>query len=436
MKYHLSAYTIKIGEENNKVYLYNTFSGSIIKLDTNKYYNLSNNLLEEKEIDHFNELKLQGFIVSESTNEYLKMKITSNNIQQSDLIDTLSYVIAPTLNCNYNCSYCFESKENRMQKMTQKTATDIINFIIQQIKVIKTIKKVKVTWFGGEPLLLYDLIVDFSQKLIEKLKEINVEYQANMISNGYFLTPEKALVLSQKCNLKHVQITLDGFEDTYAKKKQTSKESFNVVVTNIIKSCNNFKITVRLNTDKTNYKEMKDLSKYLLKECGLKDKIQIYLAEIRNYNKENMCNFYCAGEFLSTRNDFNEFLYKNKLTNKYKMSEPPCFEPNFCGIIKKHNYAIGPGGELYKCEHHFGDADKVIGDIYNGLYYNIQYKKYLEGNIDPECVKCNLNPCCRSDCQAMYECHKHKGKCLIYDDLLKNLTNYVQLYIKKSNNQS
>lgn len=430
MKYHLSLYTINAGCDEKKVFLYNTFSGSIIKLNIDEYNKLTTSL-DESKIEHFKELKRQGFIVNEFENEYLKLKVKSREVQQTDLVTTLSYVIAPTLNCNYNCTYCFESKENRMQKMNIHTSDAIIEFIINQISKIKTIKGVKVTWFGGEPLLAYDLIVDFSEKLIKKLNDLHIDYSSNMITNGLLLNNDKALILSKKCNLKNVQITLDGFADTYSKKKQTKKESFDIVVSNIIKNNNLFKINVRLNTDKTNFEEMKHLSEYLLEQCGLKNKVSIYLAEIRNYNKENACNFYCAGEFIFARNYFNKHLYENNLINKYKMSEPPCFEPDFCGIIKKHNYAIGPNGELYKCEHHFGNKNKVVGDIYNGLYYNEEYKNFLEGNNDSQCINCNLNPCCRSDCQAMYECHKKNGECLIYDDLLKNLKLYVQEYIKE-----
>lgn len=69
----------------------------------NEYAKLKQNNFEEKEIEHFKELKSQGFIVNKSTDEYLKMIEKAKEIQQINLTDTLSYVIAPTLNCNYNC---------------------------------------------------------------------------------------------------------------------------------------------------------------------------------------------------------------------------------------------------------------------------------------------------------------------------------------------
>lgn len=180
---------------------------------------------------------------------------------------------------------------------------------------------------------------------------------------------------------------------------------------------------------------MKMLSKFLLADCNLKNKVSIYLAEIKNYNKDLNNNCYCAGEFISIRDDFNKYLFENNLVDKYKQISPPCFEPYFCGIIKKNNFAIGPTGELYKCEHHFGDPSKIVGDVKNGLYYNKTYKDFLEGNKDEECINCNLSPCCRSDCQAMYECHKNNGKCIIYNDLLNNLKKYLNYIIDKKNNK-
>lgn len=79
-------YTIIIKEDEHNVYLYNTFSGSIIKLDKCEYKNLKNTPRDEKEIHYFNELKSQGFIINEFTNEYLQMKIKANDVQFSDSI--------------------------------------------------------------------------------------------------------------------------------------------------------------------------------------------------------------------------------------------------------------------------------------------------------------------------------------------------------------
>lgn len=91
-------------------------------------------------------------------------------------LNNVSYVIAPTLNCNYNCVYCFENKENRKLRMNFNTAEDILSFIIKQIESNKLIKSIKITWFGGEPLLSYDLILEFSKKIIAKLNKMNILY--------------------------------------------------------------------------------------------------------------------------------------------------------------------------------------------------------------------------------------------------------------------
>lgn len=429
MKYILSKYTLLIDENADSVILYNTFSGSIIKLKKNEYYFLKNGNFSRNNIANFDQLASQGIIVLENTNEYKRMRLKSFHLQQTDNTDNLSYVIAPTLNCNYNCKYCFENKEARIHKMNSSTADDVLNFIINQVKLHQNVKNVKVTWFGGEPLLAYELIVDFSKKLISSLCKMNINYFANMITNGSLLTDDKANALLNDCKVKTLQITLDGFAKTYAEKKQTTTQSFNIVKNNIVSFCKMFNITVRLNTDKSNYNEMCELSDYLLKECKLKNKIKVYLAEIKDYNKNGDINCYKSGEFLQIRNTFNKTLYDKNLIANYKIVRPPCYEPNFCSIIKKNNYAIGPRGELYKCEHHFGNKEKIIGDVKNGLYYNDAYFNYLEGNYDTECINCILSPCCRSDCNAMYECHKKDNKCLIYDNLLENLKKYVMKYV-------
>lgn len=43
----------------------------------------------------------------------------------------LSLVIAPTLACNFACTYCYESGHTHSKRITKSTEDEIINFINQ-----------------------------------------------------------------------------------------------------------------------------------------------------------------------------------------------------------------------------------------------------------------------------------------------------------------
>ena len=45
------------------------------------------------------------------------------------------------------------------------------------------------TWFGGEPLLAKEVIYRLSEAFIARTHDAGIAYTANIITNGYLLTP-------------------------------------------------------------------------------------------------------------------------------------------------------------------------------------------------------------------------------------------------------
>jgi sulfatase maturation enzyme AslB (radical SAM superfamily) len=66
--------------------------------------------------------------------------------------------------------------------MTPETVEQVIRFIVSTYAD----KKVKITWFGGEPLLGEGII----DRICEGLREAGVEYKSTIISNGSLISPE------------------------------------------------------------------------------------------------------------------------------------------------------------------------------------------------------------------------------------------------------
>ena len=83
------------------------------------------------------------------------------------------------------CPYCFE--KHRRKKMSKKVQNDILNFIERTIRFTK-VDKIYITWFGGEPLLAYDVIDSLSQRMIELANKWKIQYSASIVTNGFLLT--------------------------------------------------------------------------------------------------------------------------------------------------------------------------------------------------------------------------------------------------------
>lgn len=121
MFFNCSFYNIIIKKNEKYVYLYNTYSGALCKLEKDIYnYIIDNTLDDNNKINYFDELLRQGFIKPIELNEYNKIVLTERINVLKGPNGHLSYVIAPTLACNLNCEYCFENKYRNTNIIDEK----------------------------------------------------------------------------------------------------------------------------------------------------------------------------------------------------------------------------------------------------------------------------------------------------------------------------
>ena len=59
--------------------------------------------------------------------------------------------IAPTLDCNFDCPYCYENRRNG--KMSEEVQDALIDFI--QNSVTSETSVMDISWYGGEPLHIW-----------------------------------------------------------------------------------------------------------------------------------------------------------------------------------------------------------------------------------------------------------------------------------------
>ena len=96
------------------IYVWNTSVCSITKLEK-RYVEM----IEHEDFDNpdlkrlINDLLKQKIIVPKEEDEFLDMLKKQHKERLNSSSKQLSLIIAPTLNCNFNCFYCFERNQRQ-----------------------------------------------------------------------------------------------------------------------------------------------------------------------------------------------------------------------------------------------------------------------------------------------------------------------------------
>ena len=418
MKYTESFYNMLIKEDVEYKYIYNTYSGAYVKLETEVYKQVHNKVIEKSNpCLYFSELIKQGIIKPIELNEVNRIILNERAATLNVNEEKLSLVIAPTSLCNLNCVYCFENEIKNKKTIPIEKIRDVVDFIFTHIN--DKVKHVHIGWFGGEPMLAYEVILEFYRLFEPICLEKGISYSSSMITNGTLLSEDKVKILSNQCKLNKVQITIDGTQEVYCRLKRAKDQQFNQVVKNIKNALQFVDVSIRLHSNKDNYEDLKIVSKQIIDLCGRTKKLQIYLAKLEDYcGSKDKCYFDLT-EFETKNIEFNRYLCE--LENKPVKFSIPRYRKTFCRLYCLNNFVIGPEGELYKCEHYIGKKDKVVGDIYTGYYYNEEMLSFLANPIPEKCKECKLFPICVSGCPAQKGEFGKGYACYVSENYIRNL---------------
>lgn len=430
MDFKLSKYCLAVNKSEECIVLFNAITGGVIKLELEIYNTICEGTFS-KNVPFFDKLKKELYIVPASRNEFKFLKYNEILTRQSVYNNNLYYVIAPTLACNLHCGYCFENGKRNADKISKTIIERITEFIFEQAKKLKTISNVHVLWFGGEPMLCYKEILELGSIAKEKLKSLNVKLSSSMITNGILFDKSRMLRLKENCNLRSVQITLDGLSNTYCKRKQALPSDFEKVIQNIIEVCKDIEVQVRLNVDKNNINEIYELADLIFSMAPIENKLELYLGRLCDYGYNiDGINYFSTDEFNKAQREFFSYLIQKNYCNRPYLYSSPCHKTIYCELARANNFAIDKYGRLYKCEHYLEQNENCVGDVENGLYYNEPFFDDLLGISDDLCETCNLYPICHSNCPISHALIKRHGdSCERYSYLLTQVNNYVSINI-------
>ena len=304
-----------------------------------------------------------------------------------------------TSGCNFDCVYCFRdsSTTQTMNLETYRKAVDLIPKYFNK-------ERCNLTFFGGEPLLLYPRfkqMVEYAEKILSGRR-----LSLSMTTNGSLLDNEKIRFLAEK-NF-NVIVSLDSFASinhlTRRPKRGCSEEVYTTIISNIqtmihsgVNTACNIVVT------QMNINSLHDFITHLI-EMGIK-KISYSLVS----NKEYWLSPSAREQLIIEEKKITEFLLQNPSINV----EPLSALVNLIRTHKLHLYKCGygrlridiqPNGDITPCQRVF----RRMGNVNEGIDLEISKQIALDAvNNRPVCNQCHYRYLCGGNCY--HESLTHEG---------------------------
>lgn len=397
--YKWSTFFIKADNEDKSV-LYNTLNSSVVILEREELELAQNFLSNEGEktsvIDELIEL---GFIIKEDADEkkYFK-KILKEEISNNK---HFTVHILPTTGCNFACPYCYQSGIDRTNFLDEESTEQTIKYIKKFIDK-KDLEQATIIIHGGEPTIYWKPVEVFLPELAKAFKKKGISYRTQIVSNGYNLTAEKADLLSEY-NWQRFQVTIDGFKETHNKRRvlKNGQGSFERIMENIkyvIDKDKIEKVSIRINYDKDNLKEVPQFLEYLSEKLP-KDRVILSLGFITKTYDETDANEYISKYGISFDEITSSYLklYKAAVESGFEMSDLFMFD-GMCTAKLDNAMVISSDGKIYKCLSGVGREDFVEGNIFEEP---LDLPNYLFLDLYERCLdkECEFLPLCNTGCR-------------------------------------
>jgi len=399
-----SRYSHFLPRGDGKVIAYNSWTGGLALMEENKYKDycslISNpekiDFLSQKEEyrDFVSKLRLGHFLIDDPVDEFSQLEL-KNRLDRFDT-SRLGLIIAPTLACNFKCEYCFE--EVKKGSMSTETIDSLVAFVEDKAKTVKTFS---VSWYGGEPLVRFDLLEELSLAFRDICAEYKVAYGAGMMTNGYLLTREIAAKL-KNLGVSSIQISVDGPKQVHDKRRPLAngQGSYDVILKNMTDIKDILDLNLRVNVDKTTRKE--DIAELLtdLVKNNLQEKVNLFFGNVEAANE--VCiniaeNCYDNKEFSKTE----YALHNLALDFGFRLEKLPSPLASYCSAQSMNSYIVDPQGLLYKCFNDVGITERSCGNIKTPVDpFHPNLFPFLNWNPfkNQSCQDCSILPLCMGGC--------------------------------------
>ena len=359
----------------------------------------------EEAVEELLTLKAEGMLDTEDTYKDLVPAF----LNREPVVKALCLHVAH--DCNLKCKYCFAGEgeyHGDRGMMSLEVGKAAIDFLAKNSAHRKNIE---VDFFGGEPLMNFEVVkgvVDYARSVE---KETGKNFRFTMTTNGVLLNDEIIDYLNE--HMYNVVLSLDGRPEVNDHMRPTvnGKGSYDIILPKfkkLVEKRGNKQYYIRgtfthHNTDfASDVLHMADQGfaevsaepvvapkemDYALQADDIKVICEEYerLAKemLRRHKEENGC--------------FNFFHSMVDLTGG------PCVHKRLAGCGAGSEYlAATPTGELYPCHQFVGMPEFKMGDVWKGVENIEQRKKFEKCNVysKDECTSCWAKFFCSGGCAA------------------------------------
>ena len=381
--------------------VFNTWTGAVVLMEQEEY---DSAMSEPSKVPPI--LKTSGIVVDGDVDEaalWAEGYQAGKNDESS-----LDLTIAVTMQCQFRCVYCFEG--NRKAGSLDEAGIEAIKRYVERRRGL--LKILRVTWFGGEPLMNMPAIRELSDFFIAFCEENGVKYVADMTTNGYALTQPAVHELVTCCKVMRYIITVDGPEAVHDRRRplHNGRGTFAVIWKNIHRLVEaGAHVTVRVTIDRQNAAHIRELIDNIA-ESGLAGKV--YLALVKTFDYASTPQE--MREDIQTLREFSDLeveltAYAQSLGVMRFTTPRPCPQG---GCLRKGDVVIGTSGHIYKCLDTLGEEEWICGHVDEEDTGEAQWFADWE-NWNPanngKCSKCPLLPLCNGGCphNVLFTTKKH-----------------------------
>ena len=364
----------------------------------------------DEAVEELKELKDAGMLYTEDEYEGVLEQVKN----RAPVVKALCLHVAH--DCNLKCRYCFAEEgeyHGKRSLMSAEVGKKAIDFIIANSGKRRNLE---VDFFGGEPLMNFDVVKERVEYGREQEKLHDKNFRFTITTNGILLDDEKQKYINE--NMHNVVLSLDGRKEVndYMRPRAGGQGSYDIIVPKFQKlaeSRNQTDYYLRGTFTHNNLDFSKDVF-HIADDLGFKQvSVEPVVAEATEsyaITEDDLDTIFEEYEKLAEQlyirhktgeKDFNFFHFMVDLTGG------PCIAKRLSGCGSGTEYlAVTPEGDLYPCHQFVGQEEYKIGSVYNGIENTAIREEFANCNVytKPDCKKCWAKFYCSGGCMAN-ACH-------------------------------
>ena len=355
--------------------------------------------------DQVTELKNSGELFTEDNFEPMAGELKAKT---SGVIKALCLHIAHT--CNLNCSYCFASQgkyHGERALMSFEVGKRALDFLIENSG---TRRNLEVDFFGGEPLMNFDVV----KKLVEYARSIEKEkgknFRFTLTTNGV-LVDDDVIDFANK-EMSNVVLSLDGRKEVHDRYRvdYQGRGSYDTIVPKFqkfVKARGGKNYYMRGTFTHANPDFLEDIKTMLnlgFSELSMEPVVaaQGDEAALTEEDKPVVMKQYeeLAELMLKRDKEGKPFTFYHYMID---LAGGPCIYKRISGCGSGTEYmAVTPWGDLYPCHQFVGDEKFKLGDIWHGVENKEIQNEFASCNVyaREECRDCWAKLYCSGGCAA------------------------------------